>query len=142
MKERNAKVTRRRPADENHEVITVVSNLAGQHQCVAKPCRQCPWRKDAVGVFPAEAFRHSAPTSYDMADRTFGCHSSDHQNPKTCAGFLLSTGAGHNMRVRINRIKFGKEQVSDSGLDLFKSYRDMAVANGVDPDDPVLEPCL
>ncbi|WP_455289311.1 DUF6283 family protein [Cupriavidus necator] len=42
-----------------------------------KPCGKCPWRVDATGELPAEAFRHSAETAYDMATHTFACHSSD-----------------------------------------------------------------
>ncbi|AVK09334.1 DUF6283 family protein [Pseudomonas aeruginosa] len=32
-------------------------------------------------------------------------------------------------------------QVSDGGVDLFDSYAEMAIANGVDPEDPILKPC-
>lgn len=31
---------------------------------------KCPWRVDATGEFPADAFRHSAETAYDMATET------------------------------------------------------------------------
>jgi hypothetical protein len=31
--------------------------------------------------------------------------------------------------------------VSDDGLELFDSYRSMADANGVPPNDPILAPC-
>jgi hypothetical protein len=34
-----------------------------------------------------------------------------------------------------------KDDVHDGGHDLHDSYRDMAVANGVDPDDPALGRC-
>ena len=58
-------------ADWNHQVVTIKSGR--KHACKV-PCKDCPWRRDAVGVFPAEAFRLSAATAYDMSDRTFGCH--------------------------------------------------------------------
>jgi len=97
-----------------------------------------------VGVFPPEAFRHSAETAYDMAKTTFACHTSGKAHPSTCAGFLLSSGADHNMNVRLWMIDgvYRPWQVSSGGHQLFGSYREMATANGVDPHDPVLERCL
>lgn len=106
-----------------------------------KPCSQCPWRKDATGVFPAEAFRHSAETAYDMSSHTFGCHESGTGKPQTCAGFLLR-GAAHNLSARMRYIQGTyKGDVHDGGHALHENYRAMAIANGVDPGDPVLSPC-
>lgn len=31
--------------------------------------------------------------------------------------------------------------LTDGRVDLFRTYREMAEANGVDPEDPVLKPC-
>lgn len=126
-----------RPAGENHQVIEVVGGKKGSHR--RKPCADCPWRKDAVGEFPAEAFRHSANTAYDMAQHTFACHQSGAEKPATCAGFLLR-GADDNLSVRLRRMQGELLDVDDDGVELFDGYRDMAVANGVDPDDPVLAP--
>lgn len=106
-----------------------------------KPCPECPWRKDAeVGRFPPEAFRQSANTSYDMAGRMFACHMSGAEKPATCAGFLLRN-ADHNMGARLAMMsgRIDPTQITDDGVDLYESYRAMAVANGVDPDDPVLD---
>ena len=33
------------------------------------------------------------------------------------------------------------DDVNDGGKELFESYRDMAVANGVDPGSPILKAC-
>ena len=129
-------VTNRRMAGEDHAVLTVVG---GNGNC-AKPCADCPWRKDAVGVFPAEAFRHSAPCAYDAAMSMFGCHQSPTEKVRTCAGFLLK-GAKHNVGARIAWATGKLGAVSDGGHELFGSYREMAIANGVDPDDPVLAEC-
>ncbi|MFD9735683.1 DUF6283 family protein [Umezawaea sp. NPDC059074] len=100
----------------------------------------CPWRADApVGTFPPEAFQHSARTAHDLSEGRFGCHNSaDPTKPLTCAGFLLR-GAQHNLEVRVN----GPDEalISDGGHELYASYRAMAVANGVDPDDPALAGC-
>lgn len=131
-----------RPAGVGHQVVTVATTGRKGNKIYRKsPCATCPWRTDAVGVFPPEAFRHSAPTAYDMAQETFACHSSGIAKPAICAGFLLK-GAEHNMAVRIaymgNKIQ---DDLSDKDINLFDSYRDMAVANGVDPDDPVLKNC-
>lgn len=127
-------ITKTTRADDNHQVLTVEGGQDRKY--MKKPCRDCPWRKDAVGVFPAEAFRISAHTSYDMNTHSFACHSSGADKPKTCAGFLLK-GATHNLGVRL-RIHLGDydlSQITDGGHALFDNYKDMAVANGVSPDD-------
>jgi hypothetical protein len=136
-------ITRIRPAGLNkvgqdHQVVTVTG---GQGTYRREPCPTCPWRVDAVGEFPGEAFRHSANTAYDMACETFACHESGSAKPAVCAGFLLR-GAFHNMAVRLgfSSGRF-KNDFSDGGHELHADYRAMAVANGVDPDDPVLAPC-
>lgn len=133
-----AHVLRTRAAGEHHQVVTV---QGGQGGYCKRPCLDCPWRQDAVGEFPAEAFRHSAPTAYDMAQHTFACHSSGTASPLVCAGFLLR-GAEHNLAVRLQLMSGAiADDVSDAGHALHASYRDMAIANGVAPDDPVLAPC-
>lgn len=133
------KILRSRKAGKNHRVITVTGRTERYRK---KPCRQCPWRRDApVGAFPAEAFRISAPTSYDMSDRVFGCHMAGKDKASTCAGFLLR--AEHNLEVRMAASKglVDLSKVSAGGIELYDDYREMAIANGVDPDDPVLRRC-
>lgn len=139
---RKSTITDVRPAGAEHQVVTVVSKDPKGKRCYRRtPCADCPWRVDAIGVFPAEAFRHSASTAYDMAENTFACHSSGTKRPATCAGFLLR-GADHNLSVRLAYIQGQiQDDLDDEGLELFDSYRDMAVANGVDPRDPVLAKC-
>lgn len=136
---RDVKVLQVRPAGDNHQVIQVSSRDGGYCK---KPCANCPWRKDAVGEFPAEAFKHSAYTAYDMATSTFACHTAGKDNPKMCAGFILH-GSMHNLtfRLKLRKTRSMFRDVSDGGHELFTSYREMAIANGVDPDDPVLAPC-
>lgn len=137
-----AKITNVRPAGLNTrgELHQVVSVVAGKKSYRREPCSNCPWRVDAVGEFPAEAFRHSANTAYDMATEQFACHQSGSARPATCAGFLLS-GADHNLAVRLQRIQGKCLDVVDGGHQLHPSYRAMAIANGVPCDDPVLKPC-
>ena len=131
------KILNKTTADENHQVVSVSSGEDAHY--MKKPCQTCPWRKDAVVFFPAEAFRISAHTSYDLSERTFGCHSTGVERPRTCAGFLLK-GATHNLSVRLGIVKgiYDLDRVSDNGLNLFPNYKAMAIANGVSPDDDSL----
>ncbi|WP_043003082.1 DUF6283 family protein [Comamonas testosteroni] len=122
---------------EEHQVVTVTGGNGSYRRT---PCAKCPWRKDAVGEFPADAFRHSANTAYDMSTKTFGCHESGHIKPAICAGFLLR-GADHNLKVRMMQIEQGGLNVKENGLELHENYREMAISNGVDREDPVLKPC-
>lgn len=116
--------------------VMTVESSAGDYQ--PEPCARCPWLLDSpVGAFPPEVFQHSAKTAYDLATHTFGCHASPRDEPRTCAGFLLR-GAAHNLTVRMYGP--GVEAVS-SDRPLYDSYREMAIANGVAPDDPALQPC-
>lgn len=133
-----ARVLKVRPAGKDHQVVTVVG---GHGLYRRKPCKDCPWRRDAVGQFPAAAFRHSANTAYDMSQHTFACHQSGNKKPAICAGFLLR-GAEHNLSVRLKRME-GKivDDVHEDGNELFENYREMAVANGVGADEAVLQPC-
>lgn len=131
------------PAGPCHQVVTIKSERKGNRTYRRKPCSDCPWRKDAkIGEFPVEAYQHSARTAYDMAQETFACHQSGTDKPATCAGFLLR-GAAHNLSVRLGLMEgmIDLHEVSDDGIDLYDSYRDMAIANGVDPDDERLKPC-
>ncbi|MFI6594947.1 DUF6283 family protein [Nonomuraea sp. NPDC050536] len=116
----------------------VVSLVGGGRCFQTRPCPSCPWRRDSpVGVFPPEAFRHSARTAYDLATTKFACHTSGSEHPKTCAGFLLR-GASDNLSVRMS---FADYSGVHSTVELYDDYREMAVANGVHPDDPALAPC-
>lgn len=138
MAKSTVRITNVRPADERNQVVTVEGGRGSYRK---RPCAKCPWRVDAIGEFPAEAFRHSAGTAYDMAENTFGCHEAGTEKPATCAGFLLR-GADHNLAVRVGFIKGRfKDDVKDGGHALHDSYRAMAVANGVSPDDLVLAAC-
>lgn len=105
-----------------------------------KPCAECPWRTDVEpGRFGADRFRELASTGEDMAMKLFACHKSADEQPTVCAGFLLR-GAAHNLSLRLaySRGEIIPENVSDGGYPLFAGYREMAVANGVDPRDPAL----
>lgn len=124
-----------RSADENNQVVTVHGGTGDYRR---RPCGPCPWKTSNTGTFPAEAFKHSAGTAYDLAVHKFACHEAGTDRPRTCAGFLLR-GAEHNMAVRMAHID--PDTLDDGGHVLHAGYRSMAVANGVDPDDPVLRPC-
>jgi hypothetical protein len=138
MRKITPRITQIRPADAHNQVVTVEG---GKGTYRKQPCRKCPWRIDAIGEFPAEAFRHSAATAYDMAETTFGCHESGTRKPAMCAGFLLR-GADHNLKVRLAYMRGDlKGDVIDGGIELHANYRAMAIANGVPASDPVLAAC-
>jgi hypothetical protein len=92
-----------------------------------------------TGVFPAEAFRESASTAYDGAIKTFGCHMNKSTAVATCAGFLLRH-ADNNIGIRLSLTgeRIDLDAVEDGGFPVYPSYREMAIANGVSADDPVL----
>lgn len=139
MKPSKARITKTRMAGEDHAVHTIEGGSKGTYR--REPCGGCPWRVDQTDMFPAQAFKHSAPTSYDMSTHTFACHESGQKKPATCAGFLLR--AHHNLSVRLSASQglVDFNQLSDGGHELHDDYRAMAIANGVDPNDPVLAPC-
>ena len=130
-----------RPAGEAHQVVSVQVQGEASKLYRRRPCSDCPWRKDAVGVFPAEAFRHSARTAYDMSQHTFACHQAGIGKPTLCAGFLLR-GADHNLSVRLARMRgeIGND-VEAAGVELHEGYVEMAVANGVGAGEAVLKDC-
>lgn len=102
-----------------------------------KPCDECPWRRDvATGRFTPERFIALAPCAHDMARTIFACHKSPEGREFACAGFLLQASI-HNLTVRLARQAFDVQ----SPFPLFKSYRDMAHANGVPKGHPGLRHC-
>lgn len=133
------KITNIRKAGPFDQVVTVEGGTGGFRK---SPCRGCPWVKANDGSFPAEAFVHSAPTSYDMAQNRFGCHESGTRKPATCAGFLLR-GADHNLSIRLDivRGRLDPSSISDGGREMHESYKAMAIANGVPADAPELKAC-
>lgn len=136
-------IVRIRKAGPAHQVVTLVytpAQLKSRSSTLypIKPCPKCPWRPENVGLFPAEAFRHSAHTAYDQAKHIFACHSSKLENSKICTGFLLK-GAEHNLSVRLLYIQGKIRPPLEPGCELFGSYRAMAEGNGVPRDDPAHE---
>lgn len=139
---RKVTIERTQLASDEFGVVSVRTE-AGHGDHMRAPCAQCPWRKDVpTGVFPAEAYRISAHTAEDAALSTFACHMSGAGSPRTCAGFLLRNSV-HNLQVRIQLAqgRLDLRKVEDGGLPLYASYREMAIANGVPPDDPAIARC-
>jgi hypothetical protein len=102
------------------------------------PCAECPWRTDVrTGKFPPERFIALANTAHDLSGRVFACHMSKEGGEFACAGFVLQQAA-HNMACRMARMPF--DDVT-SQHPLFETYREMAIANGVDEDHPELRHC-
>lgn len=101
------------------------------------PCAECPWRTDVpTGKFPPERYVALAATSYDLAGTVFACHMSKEGGEFACAGFLLQSSV-HNMVCRMARQTFDVR----SSHQLFRTYREMAIANGVAANHPALRNC-
>jgi hypothetical protein len=125
---------------EKYGVTSFITKGSKTHAHRKGPCEECPWRMDVpTGVFPAEAFRTSAHTAYDGSMEAFACHVSGLAGV-TCAGFLHRHDL-NNTGVRLSRMlgRLSDEPVGDGGFPIYPTYREMAVANGVAPDDPCLE---
>jgi hypothetical protein len=104
-----------------------------------KPCDECPWRRDVpTGKFKPQRFRDLAETAYDMAGKIFACHKSPEGREFVCAGYLLQASA-HNLTLRMARQSF--DVGNPDKVPLFMTYRRMAIANGVKPNDPALRNC-
>lgn len=138
---RTARVVRERPGDDNWQVEA----RAYQGTAAAQPklCageNVCPWRRDApAGQFPPAVFEHSAPGNRTAGPRgRFGCHSSPPERALLCAGWLLA-GADGNTEVvgMMDSGVLARPKLPD-GVELYGSYAEMAIANGVDPDLPAL----
>jgi hypothetical protein len=143
---KRVRIIQRRPAGPDHAVNTVTG---GDGLYRRRPCSDCPWRLDAVGKFPAEAFRHSAKTAMDGAALAtqedleeachgFACHQSGSEKPATCAGYILQACDAIGWRINVIKGRFDPRDVTSGGARLFANYHAMAVANGVAPDDPAL----
>lgn len=133
------RVTRTRPAGDEHQVVTVEGGGGHYRRTV---CGGCPWKVDQTGAFPPEAFLHSAETAHDMATEKFACHEAGTEHPITCAGYLLR-GADHSLAVRlaVSQGRIDLSKVHDGGHALHAGYRSMAVANGCNPNAPELRAC-
>jgi hypothetical protein len=141
MSRKPGRVTATHPAGDGFAVLTVTRDADEFRHCRAV-CAECPWRKDRpAGVFPPEAFRLSAGTCEDIATTVFACHMTPSARPASCAGFLLSDDAAHNLALRLHIVagRFHPRAVkADPAVPTYSTYSDMAVANGVDPGDPAL----
>lgn len=56
-----------------------------------------------MGEFPAEAFRHSAPTAYDMAESGFSCHSAGTERLPPFARGLREKVLGRRRQIALGR---------------------------------------
>ena len=140
MSKREVIVHEMRECSEEFGVATVETRGGASALHRRVPCAECPWRMDVpTGVFPPDAFRTSANTAYDGAIKTFGCHMSKKTAPHTCAGFLHRHAENNiGVRLSLNGERIDLDTVSDGGLPVYPSYREMAIANGVPADDPAL----
>lgn len=94
-----------------------------------------------MGRFPAERYQALAATAKDMAINIFTCHKSEARVPVVCAGAILKMHHNLSLRLMFSRGEIDPMSVSEGGHELFNDYREMAEANGVDPDDLALRGC-
>jgi hypothetical protein len=85
-------------------------------------------------------FIAAARVAHDLSTHTFGCHDSHPGGLLTCAGFL-AVAAEHNLSVRVAVDVPRPPEIDTGGRPLYRSYRDMAVANHVSPDHEELALC-
>lgn len=134
---KTAQVVRTRPAGPDHQVVTIegaewVSSPALQRLPLAEGCRG----RISTGSFRAlgqHRIRHGAK---HLCVPPVWCSKAGHLRR------ILLRGADHNLSVRLGYLKgVIDHDVKDGGLALHDGYREMAIANGVDPDHPALKQC-
>ncbi|MER6684598.1 DUF6283 family protein [Streptomyces olivaceoviridis] len=135
-----ATVLWQRPGDEEWGVESLVP---AEPAAQPRPCsgRQvCPWRRDApAGQFPPQVYVHSAPGNrLGGPAGWFGCHSSTAVRPLLCAGWLLAGADGNDAALEMIRTGALPRPELPDGVQLYNSYAEMAIANGVDPGLPAL----
>lgn len=103
------------------------------------PCGECPWKQDAEsGRFPASRYEALSVTSGDgvpIDAPMFGCHKGE---PGTgadlaCAGWLAVAGREHpavRLAVALGRLPADALDPGANWPDLYKSYAELAAANG------------
>jgi hypothetical protein len=107
-----------------------------------RTCDDCPFLLSSpVGKFSAERFLDLAHTCKpgEMPGNVFACHNSPAGREKACAGMILVTrdDLPNRLRLMVSQGLLNPDDISATGP-LFASYRDMATANGCDPDAPEL----
>ena len=141
MSKRRVISSKTKVCSEDYGVVRTVIKGGKSHVHRNSPCEECPWRMDVpTHVFPENAFKESAPTSYDSAMSTFSCHVTGADKPATCAGFLHRHGQNNlSVRLALSGERIDLSTINDGGLPVYPSYREMAIANGVPEDDPSLQ---
>lgn len=107
----------------------------------AKPCSDCPWRRDVpAGQFPAcryDALRATAGSrgaEAGLSAPIFACHKSAEGKDIACAGWLAVVGAEHlgiRMAMVTGRIDAAALMLGEGWPELFSSYEEMAATQGV-----------
>lgn len=107
----------------------------------ARPCANCPWRKDAPAVeFPAERYEALRVTAgrpgheAGLGAPIFACHKSVLGRDRACAGWLVVAGLDHlgiRLAVALGRLPASALQPGADWPDLFSSYDEMAERNGL-----------
>jgi hypothetical protein len=99
-------------------------------------CSECPWlRSSAPAKFTPECYLQLAETCKPGGLREiFTCHMTPDGSERACAGMLLVCGLDNNVvRLAIIQKRVDIHKVRAIG-ELYRSCREMAVANGCESD--------
>lgn len=105
-----------------------------------KPCKNCPWRRDAkTGYWAPEHFQRIWINCQDDGARLMLCHKSTAQQVSAseliCQGWIRVVKQNAiGVRFALMRGLVTIEEVDDTNVpDLFPTFRAMLIANGVRP---------
>lgn len=106
----------------------------------AKPCRECPFRRDTEpGQFTSERYEALLDTvghagqERQLGEPLFACHKAPEGAEQVCAGWLAVCGAEHlsiRLAVVSGLIDGSLLSPAEDWPDLFDSYEEMAEAQG------------
>lgn len=107
---------------------------------ITRQCAECPWRRDVpTGKFPPERYVRLFKTVQQGLNPHFACHRSADETPQVCVGYLLVDGVNNwSARYAAAMGAFDPKQLVATGP-LYESFVEMALANGVDIDDLVVQ---
>lgn len=104
------------------------------------PCSECPWKRSSpIGHFPPERYVALAPTAQQQLGPMFACHMSKEGGEIPCAGYLMVAGpTSISVRLALAQGRLDLDSLDAQREQVYGSYAEMAVANGVPADHPSL----
>ncbi len=107
---------------------------------IARPCRECPWRKDAQPQkFSAERYEALRATSDQsgLGAPIFACHMTKEGRDQACAGWLAVAGTEHlgvRYSVILGRLPAEALRPGPGWPDLHDSYDALVAHQGYEED--------